>query len=643
LPPHPPHPPPPPQNTDGNRPRPQPQKRRTQQQEKRQPQPQPERQQEKPQQQRAQPAKQEPAKQQQQQQQQQQQRRQQQQQQQRRQQQQQRRQQPQGRRPQEQGRRPEQTPPPPPPPQSPPPPPARNGGPPAPARNGGAPVPARNGGAPAPARNDASPPAARNGGAPAPARNAPAPPPPARNAPAPPAPARNAPAPPAPARNAPPSPARNGSNNASRPDAAAAGAAAGPGAAGAAAAAGNGSRNANGAGNGSRNNGNGTRNGTRNGNNGAGNGTLNGAANGAGNGTRNGNNGAGNGTRNNGNNGTVNGTRNGGAAANNSGPAPPATQFPFSPAGACPAPSPFNWPARDPTIPRLSNGQRPNFIVILLDDLARDDIGALHRLAPRDPNVKQLLTTPYLDRLLRESTLFDDFIVTSKCSTTRASLMTGRDARRTGVLTVHSGWDFLNAAETNFAQAFKQQGYATSFFGKHHNGYAAGYVPGDIGFDHVVSPALYVYEDNQMRVNGRATPTDGWMEQRLMDQILSYLKDREKSAPSQPFFMYYPSFAVHAGWRTADRSGGRYQRPAPEAMRAKYRAVPGLSPSTADLYAMAEFMDQQLGRLFEYVDRSQAFGQNTYVFAMGDNGAELFDNEVAWEQRVVSGFWWWGG
>jgi hypothetical protein len=318
-------------------------------------------------------------------------------------------------------------------------------------------------------------------------------------------------------------------------------------------------------------------------------------------------------------------------------PAPPpgGKQFPFSPPGACAAPSPFDWPARDPARPRPSSGTRPNFVVILLDDLARDDIAALHRLAPSDPNVRHVLNTPNLDRFLKESTLFDDFIVTSMCSTSRASLLTGRDARRGGVLFVNGGWDHLNVNETTFGQAFKEAGYRTSFFGKHHNGMSARYMPEDTGFEFVVSPDPYVYTDNNFRVNGAARQTSGWLEERLMDSILDYLRQRERD-PSSPFLLYYPSFAVHAGWRTADRGGGgRYQRPAPDALRAKYRAIAGLSPSTADLYAMAEFMDAQLGRLFDYIDKSPQLAGNTYIFAMGDNGAELFDNELAWENRVV--------
>ena len=268
-------------------------------------------------------------------------------------------------------------------------------------------------------------------------------------------------------------------------------------------------------------------------------------------------------------------------------------------------------------------------------------MAALHRLSPPDGRVKHVLQTPNLDRLLRDSTLFDNYVVTSMCSTTRASLLTGRDARRTGVNFVNGGWDFLNTNETTFGEAFRAAGYATSHFGKHHNGESARYLPVDTGFDYVVSPDPYVYTDNVMEVGGgggaklAAQPTSGWLEERLMDRILGYLKTAAMS--KQPFLMYYPSFAVHAGWRTADRTvGGRYQRPAPDSIRAKYRAVPGLSSSTADVYAMAEFLDAQLGRLFDFVDNTPALAGNTYLFVQGDNGAELFDGETSPDARIVS-------
>lgn len=45
------------------------------------------------------------------------------------------------------------------------------------------------------------------------------------------------------------------------------------------------------------------------------------------------------------------------------------------------------------------------------------------------------------------------------------------------------------------------------------------------------------------RHNGRYIQTKGLMEQDLMDKVLGYLKDHERSG--KPFYMYYAPHAIH--------------------------------------------------------------------------------------------------
>jgi arylsulfatase A-like enzyme len=49
---------------------------------------------------------------------------------------------------------------------------------------------------------------------------------------------------------------------------------------------------------------------------------------------------------------------------------------------------------------------------------------------------------------------------------------------------------------------------------------------------------------------------------------------------------------------------------------------------------MLEYMDDVLGRLFDYMDSSK-LRDNTYVLVMSDNGAELFPEERKGNHRMV--------
>lgn len=190
------------------------------------------------------------------------------------------------------------------------------------------------------------------------------------------------------------------------------------------------------------------------------------------------------------------------------------------------------------------------------------------------------------------------------------------------------------------------------------------------------------------RHNGYYVPTKGLMEQDLMDKMMGFLREQEQGH-HKPFFLYYAPNAIHQCVRQAAQPlcrpwpacmptraacvacarrgfmrpgvGPRWQRPAPEPYLAKYRyllASGTVSPSTVEVrgaanwplapcwtapaahvcrlcvhslprmqvWAFLEYMDDVLGRLFDYID-SSPLRNNTYVLLMSDNGSELFDGE----------------
>ena len=72
---------------------------------------------------------------------------------------------------------------------------------------------------------------------------------------------------------------------------------------------------------------------------------------------------------------------------------------------------------------------RPNFILLIADDMAWDDCGPYGNKAVRTPNI---------DRLAREGMCYDNaFLTCSSCSPSRASLITGRYPHNTGAEELH--------------------------------------------------------------------------------------------------------------------------------------------------------------------------------------------------------------
>uniref|UniRef100_A0A8C5QLK3 Arylsulfatase G n=1 Tax=Leptobrachium leishanense TaxID=445787 RepID=A0A8C5QLK3_9ANUR len=125
------------------------------------------------------------------------------------------------------------------------------------------------------------------------------------------------------------------------------------------------------------------------------------------------------------------------------------------------------------------DSKKPNFIVILADDIGWGDLGA---------NWPEPATnTPYLDKMASEGLRFVDFhSAASTCSPSRASLLTGRLGIRNGVthnfaVTSIGG---LPLNETTLADVLKQSGYRTGLIGKWHLGHHDRYHPNNRGFDY---------------------------------------------------------------------------------------------------------------------------------------------------------------
>ncbi|XP_021784111.1 arylsulfatase G isoform X4 [Papio anubis] len=138
----------------------------------------------------------------------------------------------------------------------------------------------------------------------------------------------------------------------------------------------------------------------------------------------------------------------------------------------------FLYPLVDFCISGKTRGRKPNFVIILADDMGWGDLGA---------NWAETKDTANLDKMASEGMRFVDFhAAASTCSPSRASLLTGRLGLRNGVthnfaVTSVGG---LPLNETTLAEVLQQAGYITGMIGKWHLGHHGSYHPNFRGFDY---------------------------------------------------------------------------------------------------------------------------------------------------------------
>ena len=135
---------------------------------------------------------------------------------------------------------------------------------------------------------------------------------------------------------------------------------------------------------------------------------------------------------------------------------------------------------------------RPNIVFLLIDDLGRSDVGFMGCKDIRTPNI---------EKLAHGGAILDAHYVQPVCSPTRAALMTGRYATRTGVYTVvrpHAKWG-LPLTDRTLASALHDAGYETAITGKWHLG----------EFDPAYVPTAHAKEGNTLEVEIRGKRVTG--------------------------------------------------------------------------------------------------------------------------------------
>ena len=254
---------------------------------------------------------------------------------------------------------------------------------------------------------------------------------------------------------------------------------------------------------------------------------------------------------------------------------------------------------------------RPNFLVILCDDLGYGDVACFG-----NPVIKP----PSIDKLAGEGLkLTSCYASAPVCSPSRCGLLTGRTPNRLGIYDwIPNGSPMhLRRSEITIATLLKQAGYATCHVGKWHcNGKFNSPEqpqPGDHGFDHWFSTqnnAAPSHENptNFIR-NGRPVgPLKGFSSSLVATEAITWLEGRGDR--DRPFGLFVWFHEPHEPIASPDE----YVRLYPHAR----------NPDEAQHHANVTQMDSQVGRLMESLDRLR-LRDNTLVLFTSDNGPVLFD------------------
>jgi arylsulfatase A-like enzyme len=242
--------------------------------------------------------------------------------------------------------------------------------------------------------------------------------------------------------------------------------------------------------------------------------------------------------------------------------------------------------------------RKPNLVLIMTDDQGWPELGV---------HGNPVLETPNLDRLAGEGVRLSRFYASPVCTPTRAALMTGRYAHRTGACDTYMGRDTMSASEITLPQLLKGAGYRTGLIGKWHLGRYKKYHPNSRGFDHFFGFWQYgfinrYFDSPELFENGQPVTTAGYVTDVLTDEAIRFVqKDR-----SAPFFLYLAYNAPHSPHQS------------PDALTEKYLKK-GLGLQDAQIYGMIDSVDRNVGRLLEILDR-QGLSQDTLVVFMTDNG-----------------------
>jgi arylsulfatase A-like enzyme len=329
------------------------------------------------------------------------------------------------------------------------------------------------------------------------------------------------------------------------------------------------------------------------------------------------------------------------------------------------------WPAK--VVPPKG---APNILLIMTDDQGYGITSTFGGVIP----------TPAMDRLAKAGLRYTQFHSTALCSPTRAALITGRNHHSVGFgviaeqATGYPGYDsIIEKNSATIGEILKENGYATSWFGKNHNTPTYLYSlagpfdqwPSGMGFEYFYGFmggetdqwTPYLFRDHTQVYPWLGKPgynltTD------MADEAINYLKGLNAAAPEKPFFLYYVPGGTHAphqptpewikkisdmhlfdkGWNELRETIFANQRklgvippgtqltPWPDSLP-KWDTLNAnqkkLFTRQADVFAAyVAYTDHEIGRVIQTVEDMGKLDNTLIIYISGDNGTSAEGSTV---------------
>ncbi|HEY9731932.1 MAG TPA: arylsulfatase [Drouetiella sp.] len=327
----------------------------------------------------------------------------------------------------------------------------------------------------------------------------------------------------------------------------------------------------------------------------------------------------------------------------------------------------------------------PNVLLIMTDDVGFGAPSTFGGVIP----------TPTLDRIGRDGLRFTQFHSTALCSPSRAALITGRNHHDVGFGVVSeqsTGFPGYNSIipkdATTIGRVLKENGYATSWFGKAHNTPAfeasqAGpfdHWPTGMGFDYFygfIGGDTSQWQPNLFRNTTPITPFvghPGWnLTTAQADDAINWLNQINQIEPNKPFFCYYVPGGTHAphhpkpewvkkisdmhlfdkGWNSLREQIFANQKklgvipqdakltPWPDSLLKNWDSLSAddkkMFIRQADVYAAyLAYTDHEIGRVIDAIGEMGKLDNTLIIYISGDNGSSAEGTTIGTPNEVAS-------
>ncbi len=271
------------------------------------------------------------------------------------------------------------------------------------------------------------------------------------------------------------------------------------------------------------------------------------------------------------------------------------------------------------------NGDKPNVVLILADDLGYQDVGF---------NGSKDIPTPNIDKIAKNGVLFKNGYVTyAVCGPSRAGLITGRYQDRFGfgrnpLLAPNDINMGLPLSEVTMADILKTSGYTSSIIGKWHLGTHPALHPNKRGFDeffgfvdggHHYFPENWTLNDitqtrnqndgykTKLLRNTKPVEEKEYLTDALSREAVEFIGRNTKN----PFFLYLAYNAPHTPMQATSKYLERFNNIQ--------------NPKRKTYAAMVSAMDDGIGAVLKQL-KEKGLEKNTIVIFLSDNGGPENDN-----------------